>query len=235
VSLRRGLALLLAACTLALAGCGGAERDSGTATLWVTRDRGSSVLMDATVPAGQTLLRALRSKAKVGTRYGGRFVQSIDGVEGDAGKRRDWFWFVNGLAGDRSAAEYRLRAGDVAWWDYRDWTDDAELGVVVGAFPEPFLHGYGGEVRPAAVVYSRVADKARAGKVARAIHARRTLRDIASVPSGWNVLRLVPGATTRFSAARRSGGGAGDPVVLTFSGDVADLLAGAYERRFSVP
>ena len=89
------------------------------------------------------------------TRYGGGFVQSIDGVEGSARRHEDWFWFVNGLAGDRSAASYRLRDGDVAWWDYRDWSGDAEtLEVVAGAFPEPFLHGYDGEVRPAAVRYA---------------------------------------------------------------------------------
>ena len=67
---------------------------------------------------------------------------------------RDWFWFVNGLAGDRSAASYRLRAGEVAWWDYRDWSNDADtLEVVAGAFPEPFLHGFDGTKRVAAVRY----------------------------------------------------------------------------------
>ena len=135
--------LLLVA--LALAGCGGAGPTAadGTARLWVTRDRGRSLLVAATIPAGQTLLRALRSKAKLTTRYGGGFIQSIDGIEGSARQHKDWFWFVNGLAGDRSAASYRLRNGDVAWWDYRDWSGDAQtLEVVPGAFPEPFLHGY---------------------------------------------------------------------------------------------
>ena len=154
VTPRRCTLLLLAA--LALAGCGGEGPTAadGTAHLWVTRDRGSELLVDTTVPAGQTLLRALRSEAKVTTRYGGGFVQSIDGVEGSARRHEDWFWFVNGLAGDRSAASYRLRDGDVAWWDYRDWSGDADtLEVVTGAFPEPFLHGYDGKSRPAAVRY----------------------------------------------------------------------------------
>ena len=47
------LALLL---VLALAGCGG---DSGSATLWVTRDRGEHVLLVARVPAGLTAMQAL--------------------------------------------------------------------------------------------------------------------------------------------------------------------------------
>ena len=118
-ALRRISALLLAG--LALAGCGGAERSDGTATLWVTRDRGATVLLDTRVPAGQTLLRALRSKTDVGTRYGGRFIQSIDGLNGSLARQHDWFWFVNGYAGGSSAAEYRLHDGDVAWWDYRGW------------------------------------------------------------------------------------------------------------------
>ena len=74
---------------------------------------------------------------------------------GARGATEDWFWFVNGLAGDRSATSYRLRDGDVAWWDYRDWSSDAAtLEVVAGAFPEPFLHGYDGKRRPAAVRYA---------------------------------------------------------------------------------
>jgi hypothetical protein len=228
----RFAALLLA--TLALAGCGGAERGGGTATLWITRDRGAVLMVDAKVPAGQTLLRALRSHAKVDTRYGGRFVEAIDGVAGSLGKRHDWFWFVNGLAGDRSAAEYRLRAGDVAWWDYRDWTHDADLPVVVGAFPEPFLHGYGGETRPAAVVYSTALKPADAAAVAHVIGAKQVFRRAAAVPGGWNVFQLLPGPL-RFTARLRSGGGPSSPVVLTFSGDVRKLLAGAYAKRFAVP
>jgi hypothetical protein len=170
----------------------------------------------------------------VDTRYGGRFVQSIDGVEGSLGKRHDWFWFVNGLAGDRSAAEYRLRAGDVAWWDYRDWTRDADLAVVVGSFPEPYLHGYGGKVRFAAVVYSSRSQRADARAVARRIHARRVFVRGLRAPTGWNVFELVPGPS-RFTARQRTDGGPSTPVVFTFSGDVGKLLAGAYARRFSVP
>ena len=87
----------------------------------MTRDRGNEVLLTATVPAGLTVLQALDREADVSTRFGGRFVQSIEGLEGDIGNRRDWFWFVNGIEGDRSAADYELRDGDIAWWDHRSW------------------------------------------------------------------------------------------------------------------
>ena len=47
------------------------------------------------------------------TRYGGRYLQSIDGVSGSLTQQRDWFYFVNGVEGGRSAAEVTLHPGDV--------------------------------------------------------------------------------------------------------------------------
>ena len=114
----RRLALLL---VLALAGCG----DSGTATVKVTRDHGQRVLLRSDVPAGLTAMQALQRRAKVETAYGGRFVVSIEGLASKP--QHDWFYFVNGVLGDRSATEVRLRDGDVEWWDYRRWTNPAEV------------------------------------------------------------------------------------------------------------
>jgi hypothetical protein len=140
------LALLL---VLALAGCGGG---GGNATLWVTRDRGQNVLLVARVPAGLTAMQALERKADVKTSYGGRFVDAIDGVA--SARRRDWFYFVNGVPPARSAVEVRLRKGDNLWWDYRSWRDANEVQAVVGAFPHHFLRG------PAVVVgRGRLAEK----------------------------------------------------------------------------
>jgi hypothetical protein len=138
---------LLVLLAFAATACGG-EREHGTATLWVTRDRGAQVLYDGTVPAGLTAMQALERTRKVTTRYGGRFVQSIDGVEGSATKQRDWFYFVDGIEGDRSAAEVTLRPGDVEWWDYRNWTGSSmSVPVVVGAYPKPFVGGTTSVVR----------------------------------------------------------------------------------------
>ena len=118
----------------------------------MTRDRGAEVLVTTAVPTGVTAIQALRSAADVDTSYGGRFVRTIEGVAGDADSKRDWFFFVNGIEADRGAAEYRLRPGDVLWWDYRSWAgEDMREPVVVGAFPEPFLHGYDGKLRRAVV------------------------------------------------------------------------------------
>jgi Domain of unknown function (DUF4430) len=135
---RVSLVLLL---VLAGTGCGG-ENEHGTATLWVTRDRGSHLVYSGTVPAGLTAMQALDRKLDITTRYGGRFVQSIGGIDGSVTGRRDWFYFLDGIEGDRSAAETKLHDGDVEWWDYRSWRGKAiSVPFVVGAYPHPFLRG----------------------------------------------------------------------------------------------
>ena len=235
MSRRLCIGLLLA--VLALAGCGGEGPTAadGTARLWVTRDRGASVLVDTEVAAGQSLLRALKSEAKVETRYGGGFVQSIDEIEGSARRNEDWFWFVNGLAGNRSAASYRLRDGDVAWWDYRNWSHDADtLEVVAGAFPEPFLHGYDGQIRPAAVRHGPGL-REDATRVAEALGTA----DVASlgtpVATDANVFEIGLGAPHLTAALRKPGSGPSGAVAFTFAGSVDRLLAGDFAQRFESP
>jgi hypothetical protein len=211
---RRALVVLLVA---ALAGCGGQQHGHGTATLWITRDRGSEVLLTTTVPAGETAMRALERVTKVKTTYGGRYVQGMRGSEGSLTGGRDWFYFVNGIAADVSAAEYRLHPGDVEWWDYRSWKGSPDVTVVVGAFPEPFLHGYRGKVRPAVVIGPGAA------ALARLLHARVA----AAAPRGVNVFRVVSGAP-RFTARTLPGGG----VEFDFAGDPRALARDPARYRF---
>jgi Domain of unknown function (DUF4430) len=160
----------------ALAGCGSTST-KGSATLWITRDRGQHVLAVDKVKAGQTAMQALQQQAKVKTSYGGRFVQSIDGVSGDRSGQRDWFYFVNGYEADRGAADYTLHPGDVEWWDYRSWKHAIHVPVVVGAFPEPFLHGYAGKTRAAAVVFDSKALAPQARGLGKLIHAKSVSED----------------------------------------------------------
>ena len=169
----RRLALLLLA--LAVAGCGGG-REHGKATLWVTRDRGAHVLYSGTVPAGLTAMQALARKRKIATRYGGRFVQSIDGLDGSLGGQRDWFFFVNGIEGDRSAAEVTLRNGDVEWWDYRGWSGSTmSVPVVVGAYPQPFV---GGTTSVVPVGVPRALARTIAGQVHGVVASRTATRNV---------------------------------------------------------
>ncbi len=211
-------AAALLCATVVAAGCGGVDTH-GEATLWVTRDRGCHVLLVRRVPAGLSAMQALKRVADVETRYGGRYVQSIDGVAGSLLARRDWFYFVNGIEADRGAAEYRLHPGDVEWWDYRSWQHEMRAPVLVGAFPEPFLHGYGGKVRPAVVVGR--------GAGARALARVTRGRVAASAPAGANVLRLTRGGP-RFTGRLRRGGG----VELVYGGDPMRLARHPSMYRF---
>ena len=158
-------ALVALGLALALAGCGGSGRAHGTAQLWVTRDNGTHVIFSGTVPAGQNGIRAVERELKITTRYGGRYLQSVDGFEGSLAQQRDWFYYLNGVDGDRSAAEVTLRAGDTLWWDFRHWTGATmHIPVVLGAYPEPFLRGYPGVT---SVVGS---DRALARRIALQVH-----------------------------------------------------------------
>lgn len=209
--------LAVALALLCLAGCGGSS-GGGEATLWVTQDHGAKVVLSTTVPSGLTALQALERKASVDTAYGGRFVDGIEGTKGNEGTQRSWFYFVNGIEADRGAAEYTVRPGDVIWWDYRSWRGQGiRQPVVVGAFPEPFVHGYAGHVRSAAVRYWPKREEALALGLANAIGARSVEPASVPAPPTANVLRLVD-RNAPFSAALRSpSGAAGDPIVVTIS------------------
>ena len=215
---------LVASVVLLVAACGGSGGEEGTAALWITRDRGSQVLATADVPAGLTVMQALRREADVQTRYGGRFVQSIDGIAGSLQRGEDWFYFVNGIEADVGAAEYRLRDGDIAWWDYRRWQGARDAPVVVGAFPEPFVHGYAGKTRPAAVRYDDPADAGAARAIGRLIGAETVARTPTRAPADANLFVVAAGGSERFHARLRgSSTAAGSPVVFTLRGDAARL------------
>ena len=150
--MRRAVALALC---LVLAGCGlgaGDTRGGSGAQLRVTRDFGQVSLAKAALPKireSDTVMRLLQANAKTTTRYGGAFVQSINGLAGkDSSGRHDWFYFVNGTEAPTGAADRKLAPGDVVQWDYRNWTVTPHVPAIVGAFPEPFLHGLEGKRYP---------------------------------------------------------------------------------------
>lgn len=182
----RRIAALLAALLAALGagGCAEAARDDDEpARLTVTSDFGSQRLLErraVELPAGETAMRMLQRAADVETRYGGGFVQCVGDACGgsEAGRRRDWFYYVNGIEAPKGAAATRVRPGDRVWWDRRDWDGAARVPAVVGSFPEPFLHGPAGERLPVRVECrdpgSEVCRDARAALVEHGIPASKT-------------------------------------------------------------
>jgi Domain of unknown function (DUF4430) len=145
-----GTAVVTALCVAATAGCGvGPGEDAGEVEVSVTRDYGAESLLEEneSIDESDTVLRVLDRVAEIETRYGGGFVQSIDGLAGGSsgGRRSDWFYYVNGIESPVGAADYDPGDGDRIWWDYRDWTSAMRVPAVVGSWPEPFLHGFQGE------------------------------------------------------------------------------------------
>ena len=92
----------------------------------------------------------LMRNANVTTRYGGGFVQSVDGLSGgdEGGQPVDWFYYVNGVQAPQGAAATNVHPGDHIWWDLHDWSQTDSVPAVVGSFPEPFLNGIGGKRLP---------------------------------------------------------------------------------------
>ena len=200
------------------AGCGSQTR-SGRAVVWVTRDRGAHVLHVEKVPAGLSAIQGLERVAKVETRYGGRYVRSVDGVAEQG--QRAWFYYVNGYLADRSAAEYKLRAGDVEWWDYRPWKDPAQDPLAVGSFPQPFASGYDGR-RRRTVIVTREQGSVRA--LARRLHASVAPPGAGLLARDVNVVSVAPGAHTAAQLSYTGSTAPGSPVRLDFSGDPKLLL-----------
>jgi hypothetical protein len=155
---RRAAAIaLVLGVAAAASGCGlGAGKKPSGTKLTITRDFGAKQLreLDAPKVAGnETVMRLLQRNAKVSTRYGGGFVQSIDGLAGGrrGGRPVDWFYYVNGVEASKGAAATGLRAGDRVWWDRHDWSAAMRVPAVIGSFPEPFVHGIGGRRLPVRV------------------------------------------------------------------------------------
>jgi hypothetical protein len=229
-------AVVLASLAPAAAGCGfgeGGAKAGGGATLRVTRDFGHRSLGSVrlgTIHEGETVMRMLRSKFDVTTRFGGRFVQSIDGLEGGgAGGQVDWFFFVNGVEADKGAAEWNVSPGDRIQWDYRDWTGAMRVPAIVGAYPAPFTTtGENGKRRPVRIECEDV--KARACTDARdrlervgvptsgsSIGAPGTEEVTRLVVALWPRARGVRGASELENGADESG------VFARFSEDGATL------------
>ena len=155
--MKRLLALALAAAALAGCGVGPGKSTESRGYLTVTRDFGEQSLgrhRVSGISESETVMRTLQRDFEVKTRYGGNFVQEIDGVAGgtQGGRRVDWFYYVNGIEAGNGAGERKVEPGDRIWWDHHDWSATMRVPAVVGSFPEPFLSGSEGRRLPVRLV-----------------------------------------------------------------------------------
>jgi len=214
----RGAVAAIVACMVAVAaaGCGlGPGAGLEDVRLTVTRDYGRTEVLArdvGDVTESDSVMRVLERNAEISTRYGGGFVQSIDGLEAQErfGRSLDWFFYVDGVESTVGAADYPLRGGESVWWDYRDWGAAISVPAVVGSWPQPFVGGYEGRRHPVAVECQ--------GGGRACVTVRRRLRAAgatiaAGVPGDairmlvgpWGLVREDPAAAQVEAGPRRSG------------------------------
>ena len=118
----------------------------------------------------------------------------------------------------------------------RSWSGELREPVVVGAFPEPFLHGWDGKVRAVAVRYAP-GRRAGARAIGRLLHAS-SVRPLATPPpDGANVFSVLNGPPRFAASLRDSDTAAGSPVKFVFAGDAAGLALdpAKFRYRYRVP
>jgi hypothetical protein len=150
-------------------------------------------------------MRFLQRSFTVRTRYGGGFVQAINGLTGgrEGGRPVDWFFYVNGIEAPQGAAATRLHPGDRVWWDRHDWGTAMAVPAVVGSYPEPFRSGTGGRRVPTTVTCAQ-ASGAPCDEVKRRLQSEgvKVAGGVIGTPSGAETIRVLVGP---WSDLRRDG------------------------------
>jgi len=145
------IAVAVMAATVLLGGCGfGAGPGTKDASIEVTSNFGSKLVGSASethVSGAETVMSLLERHFKVSAKYGGGFVQSIDGHSGSS-NHLDWFYYVNGILAPKGAAATDINKGDHVWWDLHSWAATQTIPAVVGSYPEPFTNGLAGQEFP---------------------------------------------------------------------------------------
>ena len=207
----------------ALAGCGlGPGPVPEGVHLTVTRDFGAHLLTQTGAPrvvGTETAMSLLLRNDKVTTKYGGGFVESIDGLSGGqetGGDPLDWFYYVNGIEAPKGAAATNVHPGDHVWWDLHDWSQTDDVPAVVGSFPEPFLNGIEGKRLPVRVECAQAQSSPCRTVIAR-LRALGVPAAVAAIGSGaepdalqvvggqWTAVHGDPSVTSIESGPRASG------------------------------
>jgi hypothetical protein len=203
---RAGAHLAVIGCAAALAGCGlGAGPAPSAVKLLVTSEFGSRTVGPHGPPlvhGQETVMSLLERNHHVTTRFGGGFVQSIEGLSGgtEGGRPVDWFYYVNGVEASKGAAATNVNPGDHIWWDHHDWSQTEDVPAVVGSFPEPFLNGISGKRLPVRVECVEASGPA-CHRVTEAMRRAGVLAAVSALGAGGGeTLRVIVGAWARVRA-----------------------------------
>lgn len=148
----------------ALSGCvhENGPQDGEVVNLLITGDYGANRLLQMQIPYKKDMdvLDVLTaSGVEVETMYGGGFVKRIGNMVSEAngvsGIRKDWFYYINGIFADVGFSDYFPQPGENIWWDYHPWKMAQSIAAVIGAYPEPFVHGYRGEAKDTIIMYAQ--------------------------------------------------------------------------------
>jgi hypothetical protein len=219
--------LLIGAAGAAIGLRTGSGKTTTAVTVTVTRDFGlenvSEPSTGLSASADDTIMRLLDRRYDIRTRFGGGFVQEIEGLAGgrEDGRRVDWFFYVNGIESSTGAAARKVAPGDRIWWDRHTWEAAMRIPAVVGSFPEPFAAGEEGKRIPVKVVCAGSVERLcseveqRLGDAGATGLARSTIHQGA----GAGVIRVVVG---RWADVRK------DPVARTL--ERGPSASGVYAR-----
>lgn len=106
--------------TILVLGC--TAPTESTVRMVVSTGLGETVLLDTEISAAGNTIDFLASAAEIETTYGGKFVDSINGIS--TTQDHAWFYYVNGELMGRGAASYIPEDGDIIQWDYHDYSDN---------------------------------------------------------------------------------------------------------------
>lgn len=230
--LRVPTAVAALALVLACGGCGlGPGAPTKGVSLTVTGQFGArhiSTVSRSKVPGSETVMRMLERSFKISTRYGGGFVEAINGLA-PSGAHTDWFYYINGVQAPKGAAATAVHAGDHIWWDLHDWSATENIPAVVGSFPEPFTSGIAGRRYPVTLACGSDVTAA-CSQVTKALSAQHIVASsqLLGTGSGTSTLGLVVGTwreiRSQLAAALIAHGPGASGVYARFSGPGGDAL-----------
>lgn len=134
------LLLLLAGCGLVRTSGGGAVRIQVTENFGARTLASAAETLSRPADAPSVLARKFQVSGPTGHPH------AIAGHAAPPGS--GWFLYINGVSPVAGAAHSQVHPGDRVWWDLHSTAAQPQLHAIVGAFPEPFVHGVGGKRLP---------------------------------------------------------------------------------------